>query len=156
MSEQDTRSHSIDNRSMPPGIIIPVLIYPDMATAVVWLCTTFGFSERLRIGNHRTQLRVEQGAAMVVAQATREGTASPTNGNESSPNELTHSIMVRVADVDRHYAHTQQCGAQIIQPPTDYSYGERQYTVIDLASHHWTFTQSIADVDPLDWGGILT
>jgi hypothetical protein len=42
-----------------------------------------------------------------------------------------------------------------VQPPTDFPYGERQYTVEDLAGHRWTFTQSIADVDPRDWGGIV-
>jgi uncharacterized glyoxalase superfamily protein PhnB len=42
-----------------------------------------------------------------------------------------------------------------VSPPTDYPYGERQCTVEDLGGHHWTFSQSIADVDPADWGGVL-
>ena len=29
--------------------------------------------------------------------------------------------------------------------------GERQYSVLDLEGHLWTFTQSVADVDPRDW-----
>jgi uncharacterized glyoxalase superfamily protein PhnB len=37
--------------------------------------------------------------------------------------------------------------------PQDYPYGERQYSVEDLGSHRWNFSQSIADVDPRDWGG---
>jgi hypothetical protein len=32
-------------------------------------------------------------------------------------------------------------------------FGERQYTVTDLAGHCWTFSQSVADVDPAAWGG---
>jgi uncharacterized glyoxalase superfamily protein PhnB len=34
-------------------------------------------------------------------------------------------------------------------------YGERQYTVEDPGGHRWTFSQSVADVDPADWGGEL-
>jgi len=34
-----------------------VLTYPDVREAVAWLCSTFGFEERLRIGDaHRSQL----------------------------------------------------------------------------------------------------
>ena len=44
-------------------------------------------------------------------------------------------------------------GAQILDPPTDYPYGERQYTAVDLGGHTWTFSQSIVDVAPEDWGG---
>jgi len=38
-------------------------------------------------------------------------------------------------------------------PPADYPYGERQYTAEGLAGHCWTFSQSIADVAPEEWGG---
>jgi len=63
--------------------------------------------------------------------------------------------MVRVADVDSHYERAKQCGARIVHPPTDYHYGERQYMAEDLDGHRWTFSQTIADVDPKAWGGIL-
>jgi hypothetical protein len=32
-------------------------------------------------------------------------------------------------------------------------YGERQYTAQDLAGHQWTFSETLADVDPGTWGG---
>jgi uncharacterized glyoxalase superfamily protein PhnB len=62
---------------------------------------------------------------------------------------------VRVADVDRHYERARERGAPILQPPADYPYGERQYTAADLGGHRWTFSQSLADVAPEDWGGRL-
>ena len=65
----------------------------------------------------------------------------------------SHSIMVRVEDVDAHYKRSRQHGARIIRQPADLPYGERQYTVEDLAGHVWTFSESIADVAPEDWGG---
>jgi uncharacterized glyoxalase superfamily protein PhnB len=45
---------------MPPGVVIPELAYADIPAAVEWLCQAFGFTERLRIGNHRVQLGLHQ------------------------------------------------------------------------------------------------
>ena len=40
------------NRSIPRATVIPVLAYPDVNQAAAWLCDAFGFSVRLRIGEH--------------------------------------------------------------------------------------------------------
>jgi hypothetical protein len=34
-------------------------------------------------------------------------------------------------------------------------YWERHYTVEDPGGHRWTFSQSTADLDPADRGGVL-
>jgi hypothetical protein len=39
--------------------------------------------------------------------------------------------------------------------PTEFEYGERQYTAEDPAGHQWTFSQTLADVHPETWGGEL-
>jgi len=44
-------------------------------------------------------------------------------------------------------------GADVSGPPRDFPYGERQYNATDIGGHHWTFSQSIADVAPEEWGG---
>lgn len=130
----------ISNRSMPTSAIIPELPYPDVREAVVWLCQAFGFTERLRIGMHRAQLTFGNGSIVVTQGSTAAASCA---------------IMVRVEDVDSHHAHSMQAGAPILNPPTDYPYGERQYTAQDLGGHRWTFSQTIADVDPATWGGRL-
>lgn len=61
--------------------------------------------------------------------------------------------MVRVENADSHHQRATQHGARILASPADYLFGERLYTVEDFAGHRWTFSQSIADVDPKDWGG---
>lgn len=139
------------NRSMPSGIIIPELVYVDLDQAVVWLCTAFGFRERLRIRNHRCQLvfGAASEASIVAIQAERADW--PPEDEQPS----TNALMVVVSDVDAHYAHAQQYGARVIDAPADYPYGERQYSVLDLGGHRWTFTQSIDDVDPVSWGGLM-
>ena len=145
------------NRSMPPGVVIPELAYPDVRAAVDWLCRAFGFAERLRIGNHRAQLSFGEGSVIVTGQRVDPG-ASSSEAPDARPlpaGGFSHSVMVRVADVDNHYEHAKQFDARIVNPPTDYPYGERQYTAEDLAGHRWTFSQTIADVDPSVWGGTL-
>ena len=68
------------------------------------------------------------------------------------PNEVNQYVTVHVEEVDRHFEHAKQFGATIVRPPTDMPFGERQYTVEDPGGHRWTFSQSIADVAPGDWG----
>ena len=129
------------NRSVPDATVIPVLSYVDVTEAAEWLCRVFGFRERLRIGQHRVQLTLGNGALVV------------TSGDNNTDRGLSHSVLVRVDDVDSHHRRAVAAGAIEIQPPADYPYGERQYTVDDIGGHRWTFSQSIADVDPADWGG---
>ena len=126
----------LTNRSMPAGAVIPVLGYENVAEAADWLCETFGFTERWRAGSHRAQLAVGDSAVAI------------TEGGSCRSN-----VMVRVDDVDAHHERARE-RAQILGPPADYPYGERQYTAVDLGGHSWTFSQSIADVAPEDWGGM--
>jgi uncharacterized glyoxalase superfamily protein PhnB len=136
------------NRSIPSSVVIPVLIYPDVREAVAWLTAAFGFAERVRIGeNHRSQLRFGDGA--VIVGDVRDERRPPW------PGEVTHSVMVRVDDVDSHCERARTHGARILREPTDFEYGERQYTAEDPAGHQWTFSETLADVAPEAWGGTL-
>lgn len=139
----------IVNRSVPRSAVIPVLAYDDVAQASDWLCRAFGFTERLRIGDHRAQLVFGDGAVILTARQTDERMAA---AGAARPNLATHAVHVRVGDADRHHEQAKRYGARILQPPTDYPYGERQYSALDLGGHQWTFSQSIADIDPVSWG----
>jgi uncharacterized glyoxalase superfamily protein PhnB len=44
-------------------------------------------------------------------------------------------------------------GARIRMEPTDFEYGERQYEAEDPFGHQWTFTETLSDVAPEEWGG---
>jgi uncharacterized glyoxalase superfamily protein PhnB len=134
------------NRSIPASTVIPVLIYPDVREAVAWLGAAFGFAERVRIGeNHRAQLGFGEGAVIV---GDVRGDRRPPR-----PAEVTHSVMVRVENVDAHLERARAHGARIVTEPADFEYGERQYTAEDLAGHQWTFSETLADVAPEEWGG---
>ncbi len=134
------------NRSIPTSTVIPVLIYPDVRAAVDWLSAAFGFVERVWIGeNHRAQLAFGDGALIV--GDVRKDRRPPRLG------EVSHSVMVRVEDVRGHCERARATGARILMEPTDFEYGERQYTAEDPAGHQWTFSETIADVAPEEWGG---
>jgi uncharacterized glyoxalase superfamily protein PhnB len=140
----------LSNRSMPQCDVIPELAYPDVAAAVAWLVEVFGFRLRLGVGRHRAQLDIGRGALIV------KGHAVGLFAQAEPAGDPTHSIMVRVTDVDAHYRRAAERRAHILQPPADFPYGERQYTVCDLGGHIWTFSESRADVAPDDWGGSWT
>lgn len=135
----------IKNRSAPPGTIVPWLSYPDVDRAIAWLCGAFGFTERLRTppepdgSIHHAQLAVGEGCV-----ALTSGTA-----HDSLP------LFVPVEDVDAHCERARQFGARILSPPRTCEFGERQYSAEDLAGNRWTFSQSVADIDPEEWGAVL-
>ena len=136
------------NRSIPQSGVVPVLIYQDVRAAVAWLTEAFGFSERVRIGeDHRSQMRAGEGA--VIIGDMRRDRRPPR------PGESTHSVMVRVEDARAHCERARAHGATILMEPTDFEYGERQYSAADHAGHHWTFSETLADVAPADRGGEL-
>jgi uncharacterized glyoxalase superfamily protein PhnB len=134
----------LENRSIQHATVIPVLAYPEVNHAADWLCAAFGFRVRLRIGTHRVQLHAGEGA--LTLRELRENEAEGALG-------LGHSVTIRVEDVDGHCKRAKDAGARVTLEPVTQPYGERQYNVEDLAGHSWTFSQSVADVDPREWGG---
>ncbi len=132
---------------MPAAQVIPVLVYPDVRAAVEWLQAAFGFEERVQIGeDHRSQMRFGDGAVIV---GDVRGERRPPR-----PGEETHSVVVRVDDANAHCERARAHGATILREPTDYEYGERQYEAEDPAGHRWTFSETLRDVAPEEWGGV--
>jgi uncharacterized glyoxalase superfamily protein PhnB len=128
------------NRSMPSNDIIPVLAYPDIDAAAHWLCTVLGFRLRWKAGNHRAQLLFKK-SAIAITEARQPFTSRGI------------TMMLQVDDVNLHFENAKAAGATILSPPSEYPYGERQYTLQDPGGHHWTFSQSVTDLLPEDWGG---
>lgn len=129
------------NRTMPADVLIPVLTYPSVPEAVVWLTKGFGFTLRWRIEDHRAQLGVGATAAIAIA--------------EGEARETTDHVMVRVEDVPGHRRRALQAGASVTEVE-DHFFGERQYSAADHTGRLWVFTESIADIDPQDWGAVTT
>lgn len=142
----------IVNRSAPAAPVVPILIYEDVGQAIDWLIGAFGFRERLRVpgpGGRIThaQLAIGEGAVMLGAQGAQF--RPPRRG------EVSQYVHARVEDVQRHFEQASRFGARIVRPPAVQPFGEKQYTAEDLAGHLWSFSQSVADVAPEDWGATV-
>jgi uncharacterized glyoxalase superfamily protein PhnB len=98
----------------------------------------------LRIGNHRVQLNVGDGA--VIVREMRPNAVHAKLG-------IGHSVTVRVEDADAHCKRARDHGARITEEPVTHPYGERQYNAEDFAGRSWTFSQSMAYIHPDAWGG---
>ena len=144
----------MENRSVPPGGVIPFLVYDDVPQAIEWLSGAFGFRERLRTppeedgSIHLAQVFAGYGSVMLRTRPAEER-VSPV----SSP---AANLLVRIDDVDVHCEKAQKFGAKIIREPKTAEFGERQYTAEDPGGYRWTFSQTVNDVSPHDWGAIVT
>ena len=127
------------NRSVPPCPVIPVLIYPDPSVAAEWLQKAFGFTVRLRIANHRIQMRAGEGCFAIA-------------GGDVTPNRSA-IVQVGIEDAIAHCERAQQNGPVILTEPDEHMYGERQYNARDFHGHDWDFTETVRDVEPESWGG---
>jgi uncharacterized glyoxalase superfamily protein PhnB len=105
--------------------------------AADWLSKAFGFTVRLRIGNHRIQMKASEGCFTIA-----EGSATANN---------SHIIQVRIEDANAHCERARQNGAIILTEPEEQPYGERQYNAQDFYGHRWDFTETITDVAPEEW-----
>lgn len=138
----------ITNRSAPHARVTPVLTVADVREAVAWYADVFGFVEHVRIGEaHRSQLGLPDGpAAELVVVEVRPGLRTP--GQVTS-----HQVMLKVIDVAAVLERAITRGAELIDSPHDWEYGERQAAVTDPFGHQWILNQTLTDVAPEQWGG---
>jgi uncharacterized glyoxalase superfamily protein PhnB len=135
------------NRSVPPAAVSPELVYADVEAAIAWLCEAFGFTVRWQAGGHRAQLWAGEGAVVIRDPPPEVEPGAPVPGACSS-------VLVRVEDARAMLERALEHGASRVREVADHPYGERQCTVADPEGHRWTFTQTIADVAPEEWGGV--
>lgn len=146
----------MQNRSVPPGAVIPFLYYDNVPRAIEWLSGAFGFTERLRTppdpdgSIHLAQMNAGNGGVML--RTKDPGGELSHAGAKPGLGHAPQGILVRVEDADAHCRRAREFGAKILMEPKDCIFGERQYNAADLAGNQWTFSQTITDVDPADWG----
>lgn len=123
------------------GSIIPALRYRDATKAIEWLCEAFGFRRKMVVPGDggriaHAELTLGNGMVMLGDAETEFGNLveAPGSSKRSSP-----AIYVVIDDVDAHYARAKEAGAQIVFDIKTQDYGGRDYTVLDLEGHVWTF-----------------
>src|SRR5215467_3416257 len=143
----------ISNRSVPADTILPHISYPDVAEAVAWLTSAFGFIEHYRYGDPGAP----SGAQMHLGDAwIMVNQAKPDNASPAQLGYGTQSLTVFVEDVGAHFERAKLAGVRIVEELHETEYGEFQYGAEDLAGHHWLFSRHARDVSPEEWGAAVS
>jgi uncharacterized glyoxalase superfamily protein PhnB len=140
----------LTNRSVPTNVLLPHVVYQNLADAIAWLSKTFGFVEHYRYGDPVSGAQMHLGEAWIMIRQALPGCASPAKLGYG-----TQSLTVFVADVDAHFRRTKSAGAKIVEDLHQTEYGELQYGAEDLDGHHWLFSQHARDVSPDQWGATM-
>lgn len=143
----------LKNRSVPADIVLPHITYQNVAEAMAWLTTAFGFSEHFRYGESGGRVQGAQmrlGNAWIMVNSARPGSASPAQIGHS-----TQSLTVFVEDVNAHFERAKSAGAKVVENLHETEYGERQYGVEDLEGHRWLFARHARNVSPEEWGATI-
>ena len=119
--------------------IFPILRYNDARSAIRWLCDAFGFVEVFSVPQtgpyvRHAQLKLGKNLVMVGSVRPDDGIMSPKTLGAAS-----QMLAVYVEDPDAHFERAKAAGANILYPPTDTDFGSREYHVLDLEGHPWTF-----------------
>lgn len=140
----------INNRSVPTNIILPHVVYQNLAEAIAWLTRAFGFVVHYTYGNPPNGAQLFLGEAWIMVRQARAGQASPATLGYG-----TQSLTVFVEDVEGQLRKVKAAGGRIVEDLNETMYGELQFGVEDLEGHHWLFSRHARDVDPGDWGATL-
>lgn len=118
----------------------PYLYYEDGIAMLEFLCTAFGFRERMRQVDQDGTLRhgeVEYDDAVVMLGCP------PDFENPRRKNYVAFGVYVHVPDVDAHYARAKAAGAEVQGAPHDQDYGVRSYGALDPEGQQWWFAQML-------------
>jgi len=119
--------------------IFPILRYNDARAAITWLSSAFGFEEQFCVPEHglyvrHARLKLGQNLIMLGSVRPDDGIASPQTVGSS-----TQMLAVYIEDPDAHFEQAKAAGAKILAVPYDTDFGSREYHVLDLEGHPWTF-----------------
>jgi PhnB protein len=129
-----------ESNPFTPPMLCPYLYYNDGNAAIEFLTNAFGFKERSRHVDQDGTLRhgeVQLGNVIVMLGSP------PDYKNPKQLGAVTVGMYMYVDDVDAHYEKAKAAGADIQNPPTDQTYGDRSYGVLDPEGHQWWFAQFI-------------
>jgi uncharacterized glyoxalase superfamily protein PhnB len=101
----------IENRSVPADILLPHIVYRDVAAAIQCLSSAFGFVEHYRYDESSSAQMHLGDAWIMVRQSTAWGSGSLATWLR------TQSLTVFVEDVEAHYKRARAAGAKSIEEP---------------------------------------
>jgi uncharacterized glyoxalase superfamily protein PhnB len=117
--------------------LVPCLCYPDVAVALKWLGSAFGFEVRSLCtdGDGVTRAEAERDGLVIALESG--GDAADPGAQAAGPARLR----VTLADVGTVYRQAVSAGARIVVPLERGATGSCAFTVADVGGHVWTFAQ---------------
>lgn len=120
------------------------LHYRDPAAAIAWLEAAFGFDARMIVSDASGRIAFAQiglGEASVnIVPETAPGRVSPA----ACDGRTTQTVQIRgLPDIDAHCARARAAGAEIVQAPELFFFGDRTYLASDIEGHLWSFAQPV-------------
>jgi uncharacterized glyoxalase superfamily protein PhnB len=112
--------------------LLPVLTYRDVGSAADWLCSAFGFRERMRYPDAEGRIsyaELELGDAVILLR--------PAGDRHGEGDPGRQSLYVYVDDLEAHFERAGASGATIVSEPQ--LHGDLTYTAKDLEGLTWTF-----------------
>lgn len=111
--------------------------YKNAPEAIEWLENVFGFERQSVVPGEdgkiaHAELKLGNGLIML---GSAPAMADPDNPWDS----VKQGIYVRVDDIDAHYQHTRDAGADIVIPLRETEYGSREYAARDPDGNLWSF-----------------
>ncbi len=122
---------------------ISILVYADLEGAHEHLTRVFGLGpgKLSRDGEGNVvhgEIQAGDGVVWLHRETHDFGLASP-----KALGAATGCTAVLVDDVDAHFRHAREQGAEIAYEPVDQPYGYREYSARDLEGHLWSFMKPI-------------
>lgn len=123
--------------------IVPCMSYRDAASAIQWLCDTFGFEKQaVYEGKDGTveHAQLTFGNGMIMCGTKRD---TPYGRHIKQPDEIggceTQAAYLIVTDADALYERAKEAGAEILLEIKTEDYGGRGFTCRDREGHIWNF-----------------
>jgi MerR family transcriptional regulator, thiopeptide resistance regulator len=122
---------------------ISILVYSDLEAAYEYLVRVFGLGpgELNRDSQRRPvhgELQAGDGVVWLHPETQEWKLSSPRTAGTA-----TAMVAVIVDDVDAHFRHASENGADIRYEPVDQPYGYREYGALDLEGHLWSLMKPL-------------
>ncbi|MFJ7627969.1 VOC family protein [Streptomyces sp. NPDC097595] len=118
--------------------VYPTLLYDDAKGAIRLLTEGLGFvAEAVYEGDDGSVVHAELSCGngrVMLGSRGREGVFARAMAGAGPA-----GVYVVVGDVDAHYARAVEYGVEVLMPPTDQSYGSRDYMARDGEGNVWSF-----------------
>ena len=125
-------------------ILIPLLIYEDIPAMQRFLVRAFGFEQGVL--ERDPEGRVVHGEVWTAGTVIWLHRSAAEHGLTSAKGlaAVSSALVVLVPDVDAHFRHAREAGAEIEREPADQPYGQREYSARDAEGGRWYFATRTA------------